>query len=380
MSATAEAQIRHTTTPTPLCARHSLAEVHAAGALRCNNSMAGTLQSGGHARATIARLAYALRHPAKASIVTVAPALVFTVLKGTRMRSSPTLTVKRRRDPVPVHTTNPLHIRARRLQRTLTVGLLVALTVTAPARAYAATTNRAAPTGTTHRAHTSASTHKKLRLGAHAWWRRRWVLPTAGAVAFLAAMRIHEGNSHGPFGIDYRLKMQDKNGFFSRSNQLGLEFGTVAFEAAGALFLGNHPGLGHTFWQAADASVFAGAATQLLKFSFSRARPYQNRGPNAFFAGHGDQSFPSGEVTLQASFVTPFILHYRHRYPWIWAAELLPIYDAYGRMKSQGHWQSDVLAGWVLGTAFGYWASQRKIPLLVEILPKGLSVGFATRF
>ena len=126
--------------------------------------------------------------------------------------------------------------------------------------------------------------------------------------------------------------------------------------------------------------MFAGAAAQVLKFTFSRARPYQDRGPNAFFSGHGDQSFPSGEVTLQASFVTPFILHYRHQYPWIWAAELLPIYDAYGRMKSQGHWQSDVLAGWALGTAFGYWASQRKIPLLVEILPHGLSVGFYKSF
>ncbi len=312
--------------------------------------------------------------------MTVAPTLAVTALKGTRMRSSPALTVNRRRDLVAAQAAKPLHTPARRLPHTLAVGLLVAFTVTAPAQAYAATSTRADSTETTHRSHTSARAQKKLHLGAHAWWRRRWVLPAAGAVAFLAAMRIHEGSSHGPFGIDYRLKMQDKNGIFSRSNQLGLEFGTVAFEAAGALFLGNHPGLGHTFWQAADASVFAGAATQVLKFSFSRARPYQNRGPNAFFAGHGDQSFPSGEVTLQASFVTPFILHYRHRYPWIWAAELLPIYDAYGRMKSQGHWQSDVLAGWVLGTAFGYWASQRKIPLLVEILPKGLSVGFATRF
>ncbi len=219
----------------------------------------------------------------------------------------------------------------------------------------------------------------RFRLRAHAWWRRPWVLSTAGAVAFLAAMRIHEGSGHGPFGIDYRLKRGDNNGLFSRSNQLGLEYGTVAFEAAGALFLGNHKGLGHTFWQAADSSVFAGAAAQVLKFAFRRARPVQGKGPNAWFQG-GDQSFPSGELTLQASFVTPFIIDYRRRYPWIWAAELLPIYDAYGRMKSQGHWQSDVIAGWALGTAFGYWATRRKVPLLVQVLPHGLSVGFYERF
>ena len=225
---------------------------------------------------------------------------------------------------------------------------------------------------------TQATAHP-FRLKGLAWWRRPWVLPTAGLVAFLAAMRIHEGTRHGPFGIDYRLKRGDKNGVFSRSNQLGLEYGTVAFETAGALLLGNHKGLGHVFWQAADSTVFAGLAADALKYAFRRARPFQNQGPNAFFHGT-DQSFPSGEVTLQASFVTPFILHYRHRYPWIWAAELLPIYDAYGRMKSQGHWQSDVLAGWILGSAFGYWASQRKVPLLVEILPHGVSVGFVKRF
>lgn len=266
------------------------------------------------------------------------------------------------------------------LRKLLPAVPLVMLQLCVPVRAVAggAPRSRSAHSSTTTST-SSPATGKTMHLGARAWWRKRWVLPTAGAVAFLAAMRIHEGSSHGPFGIDYRLKAQDKNGFFSRSNQLGLEFGTVAFEAAGALFLGNHKGLGHVFWQSADASVFAGFAADALKYTFRRARPFQSKGPNAFFQGT-DQSFPSGEVTLQASFVTPFILHYRHRYPWIWAAELLPVYDAYGRMKSQGHWQSDVIAGWLLGTAFGYWASQRKVPLLVEILPHGVSVGFYKRF
>lgn len=262
---------------------------------------------------------------------------------------------------------------------TLLLLLLLVVVVFVPFIAQAAGAPVRADSAPESRAPVPTKPTTKLRLGAHAWWRRGWVLPTAGLVAFLAAMRIHEGTSHGPFGIDYRLTRQDNNGILSRSNQLGLEYGTVAFEAAGALIFGNHKGIGHVFWQAADASVFAGFAADALKYTFRRARPFQGKGPNAFFDGLS-QSFPSGEVTLQASFVTPFILHYRHRYPWIWAAELLPIYDAYGRMRSQGHWQSDVLAGWILGSAFGYWASQRKVPLLVEILPHGVSVGFIKRF
>lgn len=182
----------------------------------------------------------------------------------------------------------------------------------------------------------------------------------------------------GPFGIDYELGRGD-TGIFNRNAQLGLEYGSVAFIAAGALILGNDNQLGHTFWQSADSAVFAGLSAQVLKFAFRRARPIQGDNPNAWFQG-GGQSFPSGEVTLQAAWVTPFILDNYQRHPWIWSLELLPMWDGYARMKSQAHWQSDVIAGWLLGSGFGYWAVHRKLPLLVEILPGGVSVGFYKRF
>jgi undecaprenyl-diphosphatase len=182
----------------------------------------------------------------------------------------------------------------------------------------------------------------------------------------------------GPFGIDYELGRGD-TGIFNRNAQLGLEYGSVAFIAAGALILGNDNQLGHTFWQSADSAVFAGLSAQVLKFAFRRARPIQGDNPNAWFQG-GGQSFPSGEVTLQAAWVTPFILDNYQRHPWIWSLELLPMWDGYARMKSQAHWQSDVIGGWLLGSGFGYWAVHRKLPLLVEILPGGVSVGFYKRF
>jgi undecaprenyl-diphosphatase len=182
----------------------------------------------------------------------------------------------------------------------------------------------------------------------------------------------------GPFGIDYELGRGD-TGIFSRNAQLGLEYGSVAFIAAGALILGNDNQLGHTFWQSADSAVFAGLSAQVLKYAFRRARPIQGDNPNAWFQS-GGQSFPSGEVTLQAAWVTPFILDNYQQHPWIWSLELLPMWDGYARMKSQAHWQSDVIASWLLGSGFGYWAAHREIPLLVEILPGGISVGFYKRF
>jgi undecaprenyl-diphosphatase len=149
---------------------------------------------------------------------------------------------------------------------------------------------------------------------------------------------------------------------------------------AGGLWFGNDSALGHTFWQTVDASVISGAGAQLLKYGFSRARPYQGDNPNLWFQGSGHESFPSGEVTLQASFVTPFIANFGREHPWVWALELLPLYDSLARLKSQAHWQSDVIAGWALGTAVGYWSTTRTTPLSVQILPRGLSVGFSKRF
>jgi undecaprenyl-diphosphatase len=182
----------------------------------------------------------------------------------------------------------------------------------------------------------------------------------------------------GPFGIDYELGKGD-TGIFNRNAQLGLEYGSVAFIAAGALVLGDDNQLGHTFWQSADSAVFAGLSAEVLKYAFRRARPIQGDNPNDWFQGH-DGSFPSGEETLQAAWVTPFILDNYQQHPWIWSLELLPIYDGYARMKSQAHWQSDIIAGWLLGSGFGYWAAHRQMPLLVEILPGGVSVGFYNRF
>ncbi len=180
-------------------------------------------------------------------------------------------------------------------------------------------------------------------------------------------------------GIDHELGY-DKDGLYSQNFQTVLEASVIAAEVTGALWLGNDDPLGHTFWQTIDSSSIAGISSTVLKYAFSRARPYQGDNPNLWFQGSCCKSFPSGEVTLQASFVTPFIVNYSAQHPWIWALEILPVWDAYARLKSQAHWQTDVIAGWALGTGVGYWSTTRGTPLSVQILPGGLSVGFSKRF
>jgi len=49
-------------------------------------------------------------------------------------------------------------------------------------------------------------------------------------------------------------------------------------------------------------------------------------------------------------------------------------------MKVQAHWQTDVLAGFLLGTAAGIWAHERNTPLIVSVLPHGFSIGLKKQF
>jgi hypothetical protein len=204
-----------------------------------------------------------------------------------------------------------------------------------------------------------------------------WV--TGICFALLLVVSATARAAAGFLGIDHELDL-DQRGIWSRHYQVALEYGVLATEIGGSLWLGNDDEFGHTLWQTVDATAVSSVVAEALKLSFSRARPNQGNDPNQWFKGRCCDSFPSGEVTLQASFVTPFIANYAAGNPWVWSLELLPVYDAIARLKSQEHWQTDVIAGWLLGSAAGYWATTRGTPISVQLLPGGLTVGFHTRF
>ena len=183
----------------------------------------------------------------------------------------------------------------------------------------------------------------------------------------------------GPFGIDHRIS-QDDHGIWARHNQVALEEGVILFVVAGALWEGDGTRLGHTLWQSFDSMAIGALSAEGLKYTFSRSRPSQTDNPNQWFQGHGHKSFPSGEVMTITTAITPIVLEYGNDYPAVWALELLPAYDAVARVKSRAHWQSDVLASFVIGTAIGAYAHSRTSSISVGVLPHGLTVGWKKSF
>ncbi len=183
----------------------------------------------------------------------------------------------------------------------------------------------------------------------------------------------------GPFGIDHRLAY-DNSGIWKRNNQKALAYGTIFTIGAGALAFGDDNKLGDTFWRSVDALVINTAAVTVAKHVFRRERPSQTDDPNRFFQGSHATSFPSGEVSTISAAVTPFIVNYGEDHPAVYALALLPAYDAVARLKTRGHWQSDVIVGAAVGTGIGIWTTRRKSSLTVGWLPGGFSVGYVHHF
>jgi undecaprenyl-diphosphatase len=198
-------------------------------------------------------------------------------------------------------------------------------------------------------------------------------------VVLAAALPPMARAAGGPFGIDHRIAY-DNSGIWQRRDQRILMGATVVAVVGGSLLLGDQDKLGDTFWRSLDSMAVSATVAQGMKWTFQRERPSQTSDPNRFFRGTRYESFPSGEVTAIAGAVTPFVVAYGHDHPAVYALEILPLYDAVARVKTRGHWQSDVLVGWALGTGVGIWAARRQSPLILGWLPHGFEIGFVHRF
>lgn len=197
----------------------------------------------------------------------------------------------------------------------------------------------------------------------------------AALAALFAAAIAASGNAHagGPLLIDHVVAYDD-SGIWSRGVQKDFAALAAATTIGGSIFLDSDSRLGRTFDQSMDAMLFTAATTSAMKLAFSRERPSQNTDPSDFFDGKGYGSFPSGEVAEISAIVTPFMAEYGHDHPAVYALALLPTYDAIARVKTHGHWQSDVLVGAAVGMGFGIYTHRRATPFVVGVLPGGGAV------
>jgi undecaprenyl-diphosphatase len=155
----------------------------------------------------------------------------------------------------------------------------------------------------------------------------------------------------------------------------------VLADVGGALWEGRDSRIGKVLWQSLDAQLLSLGTTELLKHAFARERPRQTEDPCRWFTSRSSNSFPSGEAANAAALMVPLMLEYRGDHPELaYSSLLLPAWIGVARVKGQAHWQTDVLAGWLVGGLAGWYAHERDTPLLVVILPDGFTVGLKTRF
>ena len=198
----------------------------------------------------------------------------------------------------------------------------------------------------------------------------------AAVLAFAAILPVPAPPSDSCFWsvIDHKWT-KDESGIWNPTVYRNLTRGLTAAQIASGLWEGAESHFGKTAWQSMDAEILAAGSTEIMKRVFTRVRPADTDDPCQFFAHGSNRSFPSGEAAEAAALVAPYVLEYALQYPAAYGLLLLPIYVGTARIKAQAHWQSDVLFGWTVVGLSGWYAHGRETPLLVEILPRGITVG-----
>ncbi len=187
------------------------------------------------------------------------------------------------------------------------------------------------------------------------------------------------GQNCGWSRIDHMVSY-DASGVWNPNVYRGLVGALTAAQIGGAVWEGSDTRFGKTMWQGIDSEIIAGVSATAGKYIFTRTRPSDANNPCLWFQGGSNYSFPSGEASVAAALVTPYVLEYGSEYPATYALLLLPLYVGAGRIKNQAHWQTDVLAGWAVGGLSGWFAHSRDVPIMIQLLPHGFEIGYKTQF
>ncbi|MDR3416573.1 MAG: phosphatase PAP2 family protein [Nevskia sp.] len=200
---------------------------------------------------------------------------------------------------------------------------------------------------------------------------RRLSLLCAATAALTAGPASADGNF-----IDHRLS-RNTGGIYAAQDAVPV---ALALASAGcALWEGTQDPLGRTCWESGESIAIGGVSAEALQYITGRRSPSDTTDPGHWFSG-AKGSFPSLHVTATTAAVTPFILQYVKDDPWVASLALLPAYEMVARVKAQEHWQTDVLAGALLGFGVGAYEYQRNSPFVFYLLPGGAFAGFSRKF
>ena len=198
-------------------------------------------------------------------------------------------------------------------------------------------------------------------------------------VAWVIAPCVGCAQNCGWSRIDHEVSY-DASGVWNPNSYRDLVGALTIAQVGGAIWEGSEDRIGKTMWQGIDSEIISALGAEAGKYIFTRTRPAAENNPCLWFQGRHNYSFPSGEASVAAGLVTPYVLEYGPEYPLTYALLLVPLYVGAGRIKNQAHWQTDVIAGWAVGGLSGWYAHSRDVPIMIEILPHGVAIGLHTQF
>jgi membrane-associated phospholipid phosphatase len=144
----------------------------------------------------------------------------------------------------------------------------------------------------------------------------------------------------------------------------GETYTTAAVAGAFALhgLLANAHSSNKVGFEIAQAALYAGGITTVLKAVIGRARPYTNKGPADYqpltIFDDGYHSLPSGHSTL--AFALSTVLSRNARSGALKILAYLPaVLTVFARESEDEHWTSDCILGGIIGYASATWAIDR---------------------
>lgn len=168
------------------------------------------------------------------------------------------------------------------------------------------------------------------------------------------------------FSLDNKLRsdvLSTQNRSLDKITFWGEKFGRPVYAtilsgllySSGLLFKEKH--LRETGQILAEAMIFTGIYTQLLKISLGRARPFTGEGnleidPLEFEFDSNENSLPSGHTSIAFTVATVLSERIDNMYASI-ALYSIASLTAYQRIYADVHWFSDTVLGAALGTVIG---------------------------